>query len=115
MAIPFSSVYAISAANTAVTTTLAAAPGARRVIQSVTVSASGAASPGPITLAIVDGATTIYQTDLTLTEYVPQTITPGVGGSLGNAVAITASAGATGTLVKLNVQYTDYVPTHVGP
>src|SRR5438132_14234889 len=97
---PFASVEVTGTAATASTATLAAAAGVRRGVQAVTISCSGAASTA-ITLSIVDGATTIWETDLTLAVEVPQSpLQAPVLGTAGNAVTITASAGASGCVIK---------------
>lgn len=112
---PFASVEVTGTAATATTATLAAAAGVRRGVQAVTVSCSGAAS-GPITLSIVDGATTIWETDLTLALEVPQSpLQAPVVGAAGNAVAVTASAGAASCVVKLDVEYFDLIPGNTPP
>ena len=107
---PMSSTEVTGTAAAATTVTLAAAPGVRRTVAAVTVSCSGAAS-GPITLSITDGATVVWNTDLTLALEVPQSplVAPVLCGA-GNAVAITASAGAASCVVKINVEYFDTVP-----
>ncbi len=113
MPYPVSSTYVLGTAATATTATVAAAAGVRRVIDAVTVSCSGAAS-GPITLIVQDGATTVWGTDLTLALEVPQSPLPlPVLASTGNGVTVTASAGAASCVIKLNVQYHDFVAADV--
>lgn len=110
---PVSSVEVTGTAATATAATLAAAAGVRRVVDAVTVSCSGAAS-GPITLTIADGATTVWSTDLTLALEVPQSPLPQpLLATLGNAVTITASAGAASCVIKLDVEYHDMTPGDV--
>lgn len=97
-------------AATITTVTLAAAPGVRRVVQSVEVSCVGAAS-GAITLSITDGATVEYLADLTLAVEVPQQpLAAPFEGGVGNALAISTSAGAASCVIKINVAYYDVIP-----
>ena len=110
---PVSSVAVVGTAATATVATLAAAAGVRRAVQGVTLSCSGAAS-GPITLTIADGATTVFTTDLSLAIGVPQSpVANAILAGLGNAVTVTASAGAASCVVKLNVAYFDFVPSDI--
>lgn len=112
---PFASVEVTGTAATATTATLAAAAGVRRGVQSVTVSCSVAASPA-VTLSIVDGATTIWEADLALVVGVPQSpLQAPLLGTAGNAVAVTTSAGASTSVIKVNVEYFDEIPGNTPP
>ncbi|MDG3012387.1 hypothetical protein G4X40_19795 [Rhodococcus sp. D2-41] len=102
--LPTGSQTATAAAATAVTVTVPAAVGRAQCIDFVAVSFSGAAS-GPVTLTVADGATTVLTLDLSLAVGAPFVFLPpsGLAGSTGNAVAVTVSAPAAGSVCKLTV------------
>lgn len=106
---PFSNVTATAAAATAVTATLPAAAGETRVIQSVIVSCSGAAT-GAITLTINDSGSPVFVADLSLAIGVPYVLSLPAGGlaiGLGDASTVVTSAGASSSVVKVNVGFVD--------
>ena len=99
----------VGSANAVNTITLAAVPNQAYHVTAFNVVISGAASASPITITITDGATVVW------TEIIPTSAAIGAGvgkvftsplaGTVGNALALAASAGGTGCVTIANLAY----------
>lgn len=105
--LPILSKTGTAAAATAVTVTVPAAPTGQHTLRYLAISASGAAS-GPATVTVKDGTTDVFVLDVNVAIATPLLIEmPGAGieGTVNKALSVVVSAGASGSITKLNVGY----------
>jgi hypothetical protein len=104
---PSSPQTATAAANTAVTITLAASGTTTHVVTVLAYSYSASPTGGQIT--IKDGATTVFDLDVTSTWEVVASMPPGgIKGTAGAAMTVTLAAGGAGITGKLNIATLSY-------